>query len=64
MELRYGVMVSTSDFGSDCRGSNPLTSTKSPWWWNGRHVGLKIPWTEMSVWVQIPSEAPKFTIKY
>ena len=28
MELRYGVMVSTRDFGSRSLGSNPNTSTK------------------------------------
>ena len=28
-----------------------------PWWWNGRHEGLKIPWPEMAVRVRVSSEA-------
>ena len=35
-----------------------LHSIILPWWWNGRHEGLKIPWTEMSVRVRFPPEAP------
>ena len=34
-----------------------LHSIILPWWWNGRHEGLKIPWTEMSVRVRFPPEA-------
>ena len=30
-----------------------------PWWWNGRHAGLKIPWAVMSVRVQVPPEVQK-----
>ena len=40
--------------------SNPDNSSgfivKKPWWWNGRHAGLKIPWTAKSVRVQVPPE--------
>ena len=35
-----------------------LHSIILPWWWNGRHEGLKIPWTEMSVRVRFPPGAP------
>lgn len=28
-----------------------------PWWWNGRHEGLKILWPEMAVRVRVSSEA-------
>ena len=28
-----------------------------PWWWNGRHEGLKIPWPETAVRVRVPPGA-------
>ena len=31
----------------------------TPWWWNGRHEGLKIPWAARPVRVRVPSEARK-----
>ena len=33
------------------------TFAPTPWWWNGRHEGLKIPWPETAVRVRVPPEA-------
>lgn len=55
MALRYGVMVSTTDFGSAGLSSNLNISTMAQWC-NGSHEGLKIPWAAMPVSVRIRSE--------
>ena len=41
----------------------PLHSHITPWWWNGRHEGLKIPWPETAVRVRFPPEARAQLIK-
>ena len=38
-------------------GPSPVFRSRSPRWWNGRHEGLKIPWSEMAVRVRVPLAA-------
>lgn len=51
-------LVDTPDLGSGTvgiAGSSPTEGTILPEWWNGRHGGLKIHWTVMSVGVRVSS---------
>ena len=38
-----------------------LQSHILPWWWNGRHEGLKIPWPETAVRVRFPPGARRMS---
>ncbi len=54
--------VSRSEDASERRHRyfGPTASVATlPGWWNGRHEGLKIPWSARAVWVQVPPRAPE-----